>query len=139
MGGVCGGGAGALARLSQSNTEEEALLDGAAEALGAGLDGRWAGIGKLAGERFEVLGTQGSGWPDDVPDRDLKASPGGKVIEGRGYLAIPDRVSELFPEDRTLTELGAVSYQGHAFLAGEGNVLGHVFAMNARPDTATSR
>ena len=128
----------ALALLLQSNPEDESFFDVAAEALSTGLDCRWAGIGKLSGERFEVLGTQGTGWPDDVPDRDLKASPGGKVIEGRGYLAIPDRVSELFPEDQTLTELGAVSYQGHAFLDGEGNVLGHVFAMNDRPETASS-
>jgi PAS domain S-box-containing protein len=128
----------APALLLQSDPEDDSFFDVAAEALSTGLDCRWTGIGRLSGERFEVLATQGGGWPDDVPNRDLKGGPGGKVIESRGYLAIPDRASELFPEETMLAELGVVSYQGHAFLDAEGNVLGHVFAMNDRAETANS-
>ncbi|MEE8453671.1 MAG: PAS-domain containing protein, partial [Limibaculum sp.] len=128
----------ALALLLQRDPEDESFFDVAAEALSTGLDCRWAGIGKLSGERFEVLATQGPGWPDEVPDIELKISPGGKVIESRGYLTVPDRVSELFPEDSMLAERGIVSYQGQAFLDGEGAVLGHVFAMNDRPYEASS-
>ena len=129
----------ALALLLQSDPEDESFFDVTTVALRTGLDCRWAGIGRLSSERFEVLATQGSGWQDNLGTRNLETSPGGKVIESRGYLAIPDRVSELFPEDKVLAELGAVSYQGHAFLDGEGNVLGHVFAMNDRPETASAQ
>ena len=128
----------ALALLLQSDPDDESFFEVATEALSTGLDCRWTGIGKLSDERFEVLATQGSGWPDTIGIRNLNISPGGKVIESRSYLAIPDRVSELFPDDKVLAELGVVSYQGHAFLDGEGNVLGHVFAMNDRPEKASS-
>ncbi|MHA1154440.1 MAG: PAS-domain containing protein, partial [Alphaproteobacteria bacterium] len=129
----------ALALLLQRDPVDDSFFGVAAQALSTGLDCRWAGIGKLSGERFEVLATQGTGWSDPLPDIELRVSPGGKVIESRGYLAIPDRVSELFPEDKTLAEGGIVGYQGQAFLDGEGEVLGHVFAMYDQPHEASSR
>ncbi|MCH8999353.1 MAG: PAS-domain containing protein, partial [Proteobacteria bacterium] len=125
----------ALALLVESDRDDRSFFDVAAEALAVGLGCRWSGIGYLGDdERFEALATRGPGWPEDVPSHRLDATPGGRVVESRGYLSFAERVAERFPEDTILAELGVVSYQGQAFLDAEGNPLGHVFAMNDRPD-----
>jgi PAS domain S-box-containing protein len=125
----------ALALLVQSDLEDRSFFDVAAEALSVGLGYRWSGIGRVReGGQFEALATKGPGWPEDTPSYGLDVTPGGEVIERCGYLCYLDRVAELFPEDSILADLGVVSYQGHAFLDAEGNPIGHVFAMNDRPD-----
>ncbi len=124
----------ALAVLVESDLTQRSAFEVAAEALSVGLGHRWSGIGYLReGAAFETLATRGPGWPEATPRFDLDATPGGKLIESRGYLSVPDRATERFPGDPILAELGVVSYQGQAFLDAQGRPLGHVFAMHDRP------
>jgi len=73
--------------------------------------GRW-----IEGYRYPVQGT-----------------PCEPVIAGRDLCHIPDRVVELYPQDPDLPPLGAVSYLGAPLLDGDGEVMGHLAALDSRP------
>ena len=53
----------------------------------------------------------GGRWVHDY-EYDIAGTPCGAVIEGARYVHIPDNVLELYPNNRDLEEVGAVSYLG---------------------------
>jgi signal transduction histidine kinase len=113
------------------------FIAAAAEALAIGLNYRWAGIGQLLpdGRRAQLLAM----WQDGVSQQDLYAydladTPCAEVFGTRRYSYYPDRIVELFPRDRILADMGAVCYRGEPFLDDSDRPIGHVFALNDRPD-----
>jgi PAS domain S-box-containing protein len=71
---------------------------------------------------------------------DLDGTPCSRLSDG-GYCFYPDRVQELFPQARFLTELGAVSFQGAPLFDRSGNPVGLLAVLNDAPadDTPLSR
>ena len=55
------------------------------------------------------------------------------VVEERKLVHIPDRLIELFPEDRELVPLEAVSYLGAPLLDANGSVMGHISVLDNKP------
>lgn len=124
----------ALALLVESDLKETSFLDVAAQALSVGLATRWVGVAELRGSgRAHVLCMWDGGQRVGEFDYDLANTPCEALYRDGDYLAYPDRVAELFPEDKHLAEIGAVSYQGHLFRDSNGNPVGHVFALHDRP------
>jgi GAF domain-containing protein len=55
------------------------------------------------------------------------------VIEGRRFVHHPDRVLELYPAQKDLQQVGAVSYMGVPLLDLDGTVLGHLAVLDRVP------
>ena len=124
----------ALAVLVDSDMEARSFLDVAAEALAAGLGCRWAGVVRLKGEgRAEVLALWDTDGPGQTFEYDLAGTPCGNLDKKDEYCIYLDHVTDLFPQDEILSEMGAVSYQGHVVYDEEGHRLGHVFAIDDQP------
>jgi signal transduction histidine kinase len=130
----------ALRVIVGSRNDGRDFITAAAEALAIGLNYRWAGIGRLLpdGERAQLL----SMWQDgaaapDLYAYDLADTPCAEVFGTRRYSYYPDRIVELFPKDALLADMGAACYRGEPFLDDAGNPIGHVFALNDRPDNAS--
>ncbi|MFN7115998.1 MAG: sigma-54 interaction domain-containing protein [Saprospiraceae bacterium] len=72
---------------------------------------------------------------DFVPKYDycVVGTPCEPVIHGDDIFHVPERVIELFPKDPDLPPLEAVSYMGLALKAENGEVLGHLAALNNQP------
>jgi PAS domain S-box-containing protein len=129
----------ALAMLVESDTHGRPSVEAAAEALAVGLGCRWSGIGLIdQGRKLRILTVQGPGWPEEIPRFDYESTPGGKVLEAGGYCFFSDKLSELFPELSILAEMSATSYHGHPFVDANGNVVGHIFAMDDKQATPES-
>jgi formate hydrogenlyase transcriptional activator len=62
----------------------------------------------------------------------LRGTPCEKVIEGN-ICSYPERLQQLFPEDRDLVTLGAESYAGVPLSNAAGKVLGHLVVMDNKP------
>ncbi|MFQ5776259.1 MAG: PAS domain S-box protein, partial [Kiloniellaceae bacterium] len=121
----------ALAVLVESDLTERSFVDVAAEALAVGLGCRCAGIAERCGEdRARVLAIWDNGGPGEPFEYDLEGTPCAALYEKGDYCFYPDRLADLFAEDRFLTEMNAVSYQGQVFRDPEGQTIGHVFAIN---------
>jgi formate hydrogenlyase transcriptional activator len=73
----------------------------------------------------------GEGFAQDI-EYSLRGTPCEKVIDGT-ICAYPERLQELFPEDRDLATLGAESYVGVPLPNHRGGVLGHLVVMDNRP------
>ncbi len=130
----------ALRVIVGSRNDGRDFIAAAAEALAIGLNYRWAGIGRLLpdGRRAQLLAM----WQDGaaVPDLyayDLAETPCAEVFGMRRYSHYPDRIVELFPQDLILVDMGAVCYRGEPFLDDSGHPIGHVFALDNRPDNGS--
>lgn len=55
------------------------------------------------------------------------------VVESCGIDHFKDKFVELFPSDPDLKPLNAVSYTGAPFLDSQGNLIGHVAAIDTKP------
>jgi transcriptional regulator with GAF, ATPase, and Fis domain len=55
------------------------------------------------------------------------------AVEERRLVHYPDRIVELFPDERAMREAGAVSYMGIPLLDLDGTVLGHLAVMDRKP------
>src|SRR4029450_8680609 len=65
---------------------------------------------------------------------DIDGSPCGHALEVRDMVFYPDRVLDLFPGEKGLRGMGAVSYIGAPILDHDGNaILGHVGALGVKP------
>src|ERR1051326_2394721 len=62
----------------------------------------------------------------------LPGTPCGEGAQGRAC-HIPDRLPEIFPEDKGMIELGTVSYLGVPLLNSARNVIGHIVVFADRP------
>lgn len=72
---------------------------------------------------------------DFVPKYDycVVGTPCEPVIQNDDIFHVPERVIQLFPKDPDLPPLGAVSYIGIALKDENGEVLGHLAALNNQP------
>ncbi|MCZ6861303.1 MAG: PAS-domain containing protein, partial [Alphaproteobacteria bacterium] len=111
------------------------IFETGARALALGLGYRWAGIGKIVddGCSGRLLAFWDADHFADVITYELAGTPCG-VVASNGQCFYPDRVSELFPDDHLLVELGAVSYLGQIVFDHDNVPLGYVFAMHDRPE-----
>ena len=74
----------------------------------------------------------GEKWVEDY-EYDLAGTPCELVIDGAKYVHIRENVLELFPQDRDLKKIGAVSYAGAPLLDLNGKILGHLAVLDTRP------
>ena len=112
------------------------FLDAAAKALAVGLGYRWAGIAELGhdGREARMLAFWADGQPGTPITFSLAGTPSGHCYALGKPLVIPDRVAELFPQDKWVTQLDAVAYQGAVFCGENGETVGHVFAFDDKAD-----
>ena len=76
-------------------------------------------------------------WVDGIVDNieyDLKGTPCRNVYEGKACF-YPDNVQRLFPEDKWLEDVGAVSFAGIPFIDSNGDVVGHLGVVDDKPMT----
>ncbi|MES1208141.1 MAG: GAF domain-containing protein, partial [Pseudomonadota bacterium] len=83
----------------------------------------------------------GDRWVEDY-EHFIDGSPCRVAIEERRLVHYADRVLELFPEEKDLRRMGAVSYMGVPLTDLDGTVLGHLGVMDrrvmpARPESVT--
>src|ERR1041385_1108933 len=62
----------------------------------------------------------------------LPGTPCMKVAEGR-VCHVPDRLAEVFPEDRGMIDMGTVSYLGVPLRGSDGKVIGHLVTFDDKP------
>src|ERR1041385_6456982 len=62
----------------------------------------------------------------------LPGTPCMKVAEGR-VCHVPDRLAEVFPEDRGMIDMGTVSYLGVPLRGSDGRVIGHLVTFDDKP------
>jgi PAS domain S-box-containing protein len=71
-------------------------------------------------------------WIQDY-QTDLAGTPCEQVIDTANLVHFPDRLLELFPDDRDVTNIGAVSYMGIPLKDTDGRILGHMAVIDRRP------
>ena len=64
---------------------------------------------------------------------DIAGKPCEAVIEGASLVHFPDNIIELFPDNPTLKEVGAVSFMGVPLMDLDGRILGHLSVLDKRP------
>jgi PAS domain S-box-containing protein len=62
----------------------------------------------------------------------LPGTPCMKVAEGR-VCHVPDRLAEVFPEDKSMIDMGTVSYLGVPLRGSDGRVIGHLVTFDDKP------
>ena len=71
-------------------------------------------------------------WVNDY-EYDIAGTPCEPVVADSRYIHIPENVLALYPEDRDIRDIGAVSYMGVPLLDVDGRVLGHLAVLDTRP------
>jgi len=96
---------------------------------------RWAGVGRfIDGERrVEMLGFWDTDHEAELFSYDLAGTPCAELCRDHTSLIIPDRVSERYPDDDMLRDLGAVCYRGERLLGAEGEGIGILFTLDDKP------
>jgi sigma-B regulation protein RsbU (phosphoserine phosphatase) len=64
---------------------------------------------------------------------DIAGTPCEAVIESASLVHYPDNMSELFPDNSTLQEIGVVSFMGVPLMDLDGRILGHLSVLDRRP------
>ncbi len=114
-------------------------FDFAAKALWIGLRARWCGVATLVdgGRQLQVLAYRDKGRIRKADTYDIQGTPCedlySRAGDGDWQIFLPDNVSELFPDDALLKEMGVVSYRGRIFHDAEGAPAGHIFALSDEP------
>jgi PAS domain S-box-containing protein len=107
--------------------------------LAGGLHARYSFVAEcLPNRRARSLAFWNDGQLGENFDYDLPGTPCMKVAEGR-TCHFPERVAELFPEDKDLFKFGAVSYLGVPLFNAARQVIGHVVVFDDRPMPADPR
>ncbi len=101
---------------------------------------RWAGVGQfIDGEkRVEMLGFWDTDHEAELFSYDLAGTPCAELCRDHTSLIIPDRVSERYPDDDMLRDLGAVCYRGERLLGTEGEGIGILFTLDDNPCVESS-
>lgn len=63
----------------------------------------------------------------------ISGTPCELVVNSKGYILIPDRLIELFPNDPDLHPFEGVSYMGLPLLDKNNDVIGHLSILNTKP------
>ena len=109
------------------------------EQLAGGLHARYSFVAEcLPNRRARTLAFWKAGQLGENFEYDLPGTPCMKVAEGR-TCQFPERVAELFPEDKDLFNFGAVSYLGVPFFNAARQVIGHVVVFDDKPMPADPR
>jgi PAS domain S-box-containing protein len=72
-------------------------------------------------------------------ETDLAGTPCEQVIGTANLVHFPDKLLELFPDDRDVTDIGAVSYIGIPLKDIDSRILGHLAVIDRRPMPAAPR
>ena len=64
---------------------------------------------------------------------DIAGTPCEAVIENASLIHFPDNITELFPDNSTLKQVGAVSFMGVPLKDLDGRILGHLSIIDRRP------
>lgn len=106
--------------------------------LAEGLHMRWAFVAEcLPALKARSLAFWVDGqWGEDF-EYDLPGTPCMEVARGR-TCHIPDRLPELFPEDKGMIEMGALSYLGVPLLDSQQRTIGHLVVFNDKLMPANS-
>ncbi len=106
-----------------------------AQSLASVLGVRYAVVAEFLPERAAVRSL--AFWSSDAPlpnvEWALAGTPCERVVADGRFSHHADGLQALFPGDRALVDLGAVSYMGVPLKATDGTVLGHLFVMDTRP------
>jgi PAS domain S-box-containing protein len=124
----------ALGLLAERSGAAKDPYDRAAEALAAGLGCRWAGVARHLGNgRASVQAMWENDGPGQVFEYDLAGTPCEDLTADRDFCLYPDHVTESFPGDAILRDMGAVAYAGHVIRDENGHARAHVFALDTKP------
>ena len=126
----------ALTLIVSNQPGARSFLDAAAQALAVGLGYRWAGIAERLpdGKHARTLAAWDSGKPGAPITYGLADTPCEVVYRNDGSLVVADRLAERFPTDQILLDMGAVAYQGQVYRDDQGRAVGHLFAIDDKPD-----
>lgn len=125
----------ALALAVGGRREAADFLEVAVKALARGLGYRWAQVGRRSGDGdcVEMV----AAWDTDrmvtLPSYSLADTPCADVLAA-GYCHVPDGVVERYPRDAALAKIGARAYCGAVLRDAAGQIVGHIFASNDKPD-----
>ncbi|MCI0745036.1 MAG: sigma 54-interacting transcriptional regulator [Verrucomicrobia subdivision 3 bacterium] len=101
--------------------------------LASGLHVRWAFVAEcLPNRRARSLAFWEDGAFGVDFDYDLAGTPCMEVAKGR-TCHVPDRLAELFPEDKGMIAMGTVSYLGVPLLNSEKRIIGHLVVFDDKP------
>lgn len=132
----------ALSMLASKESSGAGFFEVAAEALALGLNCRWAGFGRLAGDgaHVEVMAFWDGEKIAEPFCYDLHDSPCGEVYRAKRsdpYRLYADNVTETFSGPPVLSQIGAVSYRDEAIFDSEGVHRAHAFAIDDKPQSTT--
>src|SRR5882724_5176993 len=134
-----------LAELERSEQLLHAIIEGTSAVAGQeffrslvkhlaeGLGVRWVFVAEcLPNLRARSLAFfQDHNFGEDF-EYTLPGTPCMKVAEGR-VCHVPDRLAELFPEDKGMIDMGTVSYLGVPLRGSDGRVIGHLVTFDDKP------
>lgn len=66
---------------------------------------------------------------------EIDGTPCCDVIENCSLHHIPNHAMELYPADKEMSEIGAISYVGMPLIAADGHIMGHIAIMDTKPIT----
>ena len=118
-----------------AGTTGEGFFQSLVRHLASALNVRVAFVGEIADPattRARVLALWMDGKLQEPFEYVLAGTPCENVV-GRTLCSYPDRVQELFPDDRWLAEVGARSYLGIPFFDAAGKAIGHMGVLDDRP------
>ena len=97
------------------------------------VHGVWVTEVKNGMERLSALAFWLDGKFVEEYEYEVKGTPCEPVLTNPGICHIPDKVIELFPNDRDLKPIGAVSYMGLALKDVDNTILGHLAILDNKP------
>lgn len=134
-------------KFEAQNQKIRLILQGTAAAVGAEF------FNALVKSLAEVLSTEGAWVTEFLPESsrlraksfwfgdkfiedyeyDISGTPCEPVICDGSTVHIPDKITELFPNDPDLKPMGAVSYMGLPLVSIEGEIMGHLAVLDTKP------
>jgi PAS domain S-box-containing protein len=108
-----------------------ALVENLAKALST--HGAWVTEYMQESRRLRALAFWMDGQWIQNYETDLAGTPCEQVIGTANLVHFPDKLLELFPNDRDVTDIGAVSYMGIPLKDIDGRILGHLAVIDRRP------
>lgn len=102
-------------------------------ALALGTQGAWVTQYLPAERKLRALGMWLQGGFVEHFEYAIEGTVCQRVVESREVVHIPERLVELFPQDRDLVPLRAVSYLGAPLLDTDGTVVGHLSVLDDKP------
>ncbi|MDF2095762.1 sensor histidine kinase [Aquibaculum arenosum] len=127
----------ALALLLCDATKGRSPYEIVCEALSQLLGYRWIGVARLksSSQAVQVVALRSDGVQVSPFDVCLEGNPCSEVYGGTSHCYWPEGVAAAFPECSQLTKCGAEAFVAHALRRHDGRRIGHIFAVDDRPDS----